>query len=59
MFLTRLNNYPVFRNFRDIDFAMRCMDILVTNALNELKFDVKFCEIKAENCQALFFILLA
>ena len=27
--------------------------------LNELKFDVKFCEIKAEDFQATFLILLA
>ena len=29
---TRLNNFPVFRNYRDIDFALRCMDVLATNA---------------------------
>ena len=27
--------------------------------LNELKFDIKFCEIKAEDFQATFLILLA
>ena len=27
-----LNNFPVFRNYRNIDFALRCMDILATNA---------------------------
>ena len=32
MFHTRLNNFPVFRNYRDIDFALRCMDVLATNA---------------------------
>ena len=31
MFRTRLNNFPVFRNYRDIGFALRCMDILATN----------------------------
>ena len=31
-FHTRLNNIPVFRNYRDIDFALRCMDVLATNA---------------------------
>ena len=47
MFHTRMNNFPVFRGYRDIDFALRCMDVLATN-LSELKFDVKFCEVKAE-----------
>ena len=28
----RLNNFPVFRNYRDIDFALRCMAVLATNA---------------------------
>ena len=32
MFHTRLDNFPVFRNYRDIDFALRCMDVLATNA---------------------------
>ena len=32
MIHTRLNNFPVFRNYRDIDFALRCMDVLATNA---------------------------
>ena len=32
MFHTRLNNVPVFRNYRDINFALRCMDVLATNA---------------------------
>ena len=32
MLHTRLNNFPVFRNYRDIDFAVRCMDVLATNA---------------------------
>ena len=54
MFHTRLNKFPVFRNYRDIDFALRCMDVLAT-----LKFDVKFCEIEAEDFQATFLTLLA
>ena len=29
---TRLNNFPVFRKNRDIEFALRCMDVLATNA---------------------------
>ena len=43
----------VFRtcNYHDIDFALCCMNVLATN-LNVLKFDVKFCEIKAEDFQA-------
>ena len=51
MFHTRLNNFPVFRNYCDINFALRCMDALATNAqiLMNLKFDVKFCETKAED----------
>ena len=57
MFHTRLNNFPVFRNYRDIDFALRCIDVL--SNLNELKSDVKFCENKAEDFQATFIILLA
>ena len=31
MLHTRLNNFPVFRNIRDIDFALRCMVVLATN----------------------------
>ena len=57
---TRLNNFSVFRNYRGIDFALRRMDVLATNTnLNELKFDVKFCEIKAEDFQATVLVLLA
>ena len=61
MFHTRLINFPVFINYRDIDFALRCMDVLAKKRsnLNELKFDVKLCEIKAEDIQATFLILLA
>ena len=50
---TRLNNFPVSRNYRNIDFALRCMDVLATN-LSELKFDAKFCELEAEDFQATF-----
>ena len=32
MLYTDLNNFPVFRNYRDIDFALRYMDVLATNA---------------------------
>ena len=32
MFHIRLNNFPVFRNYRDIVFALHCMDDLATNA---------------------------
>ena len=28
----RLNNFPVFRNYRDIDFVLGYMDVLATNA---------------------------
>ena len=31
MFHTRLNNFPVLRNYRDIDFALRYMDVQATN----------------------------
>ena len=50
MLHTRLINFPSFRNYRDIDFALRCMDVRSGNKcsnLNELEFDVKVCEIKA------------
>ena len=61
MFYVRLNNFPVFRNYRDIDFALRCMDVLAINAQisNELKCEVKFCEIEAEDFQTTIHILLA
>ena len=61
MFHTHLNNFPVFRNFRDLDFALSCIDVLATNAQisSELKFNVKFCDIKADDFQATFLILLA
>ena len=32
MFHTRLNKFPVFRNYRDIDFVLRCVNVLATNA---------------------------
>ena len=32
MIHTRLNNFPVFRNYRDIDFALPCVDVLATSA---------------------------
>ena len=32
MFHTRLNNFPVFRIYRDIDLALCCTDILATTA---------------------------
>ena len=31
IFQTRLNDFSAFRNYRDIDFALRCMDVLATN----------------------------
>ena len=31
MLHTRLINCPVFRKYRDIDFALRCMDVVATN----------------------------
>ena len=42
MFYTRLNNFPVFINYRDIDYGRSGNK---RSDLNELKFDVKFCEI--------------
>ena len=59
---TRLNNFPVFRNYRDIDFALRSLYRRSGNKrsnLNELKLDVKFCEIEAEDFQVTFHIVLA
>ena len=32
MFHTRSNNFPVFRNYCDIDFALHYMEVLATNA---------------------------
>ena len=50
MFHARLNNFPVFRNYRDIDLALLCIGRSGNKCsnLNELKFDVKFCNIKEE-----------
>ena len=31
-FHTCLNNIPGFRNYRDIDYALCCVDVLATNA---------------------------
>ena len=61
MFHTRLNNFSVFRNYRDIDFCIALYGRSGNNHLNlnELKFYVKFCEIKTEDFQATFLILLA
>ena len=57
MFHTRLNNFPVFRNYRDIDLrcTMYCIALYGRSSnkcsnLNELKF---------EDFQAIFLILLA
>ena len=46
MFHIRLNNFPVLRNKRDIDFGRSGNK---RSNFNELKFDVKFCEIKTED----------
>ena len=63
MLHTRLNNSPVFTNYRDIDYALRYYGYGRSGNKhsnpNELKFDVKFCEIEAEDFQATFHILLA
>ena len=56
MLHTRLNNFPVVRNYRDIDFAYGRSGNKRSN-LNELKFDVKFCEIESVDFQATFNIL--
>ena len=32
MFHTRLNHFLVFKHCRDVDFALRYMDVLATNA---------------------------
>ena len=32
MFHARLNIFSVFINYRDVDFALRCIDVLATNA---------------------------
>ena len=47
MFRTRLDNFPVFINNRDIDFciALYGRSGNKRSNLNELKFDVKLCEI--------------
>ena len=54
-FHTRLNNFPVFRNYCIALYGRRGNK---RSNLNELKFDVKFCEIKAEDFQATFLIVL-
>ena len=42
---TGLNNFPAVRNYHDINFALLCMDNKYL-LLNEVKFDLKFCEIE-------------
>ena len=59
MLHTHLNNFPVFRNYRCIDFALNGRSGNKRSNLNELKFDVKFCRVEAEDFQATFHILLA
>ena len=60
MFQPHLNNIFFSRNYLNIDFALRCMDVLATKSnLNELKFDVRFYETEAEDAQATFLIFLA
>ena len=43
---TRLNNLPVFRNYRDIDFALRCVDVLATNAQISMNWNLMFNFVK-------------
>ena len=61
MFRTRLNNFPVSINYRDTDFCIALYGPSGNKRsnLNDLKSDVKLCEIKAEDIQATFLILLA
>ena len=57
MLYTRFNN---FRNYSDIFcIALYGRSSNKCSYLNELEFDVKFCEIEAEDFQATFHILLA
>ena len=42
MFHTRLNNFPAFRNNRDIDFAFSCMDDLATYAQISMYWNLMF-----------------
>ena len=51
MFYTRLNNFPVFRNYRDIDFALHCMDVLATDAQITMNWNLvlNFVKIKQMN----------
>ena len=60
MFHIRLNNFLVFRNYRDIDFSLRSMDVLARNAEISLNWNlmVNF-EIKAEDFQVTFLMLFA
>ena len=60
MFHTRLNNFPVTVSEIIAISILHCVAKGNKRSnVNELKFDVKFCEIKAEDFQATFLILLA
>ena len=60
MFHTGLNNFPVSEIITiSILHALYGRSGNKGSNLNELKFDVKFCEKKAEDFQATFLILLA
>ena len=54
MLHTRLNNFPIFKIF----IALYGHSGNRGSNLNELKFDVKFYEIEAEDFQATFHSLL-
>ena len=61
MFHTRLNNFPCLLKLLRYQFCIVLYGRSGNKRLNlsELKFDVKFCGIKAEDFQATFRILLA
>ena len=61
MYHTHLNIFSIVGNYRDIDFCIALYGRSGNKRthLNELKFDVKFCEIKAEDFQAAIHIVLA
>ena len=48
MFHIRLNNFPVFRNYRDIQFALHCMDDLATDAKISMNWNLmlNFAKVK-------------
>ena len=43
-----MNNVPVLRNYRDIEFTLRCMDVLASNAQISMNWNLMLNFVKSK-----------